>query len=192
MKSKICVIDNYDSFVYNLVHLLEALDVDEIVVYKNDEIDFDAIQSFDKILLSPGPGVPRESGQLMDVIHRFHLTHSILGVCLGHQALGEYFGWQLTQLKKPLHGVPTMINVVADCPIFHHIPEKINVGHYHSWVISPPENNVNTPLQITAVDELNNIMAIQHNELAIYGVQFHPESILTEWGQAMLSNWINL
>ena len=192
MKSKICVIDNYDSFVYNLVHLLEALDVDEIVVYKNDEIDFDAIQSFDKILLSPGPGVPRESGQLMDVIHRFHPTHSILGVCLGHQALGEYFGWQLTQLKKPLHGVPTMINVVADCQIFHHIPEKINVGHYHSWVISPPENNVNTPLQITAVDELNNIMAIQHNELAIYGIQFHPESILTEWGQAMLSNWINL
>lgn len=191
MKRKICVIDNYDSFVYNLVHIIEGLDTSEIVIYKNDEIDFEELRHCDKILLSPGPGVPRESGQLMEVIHQFHQTHAILGVCLGHQAIGEYFGWKLTQLDRPLHGIPTMISVTADNLLFHQIPKKFQIGHYHSWIITPPKDITNNALEITAVDEHHHVMAIRHNHLPVYGVQFHPESIMTEFGREILANWVN-
>src|SRR5690606_14804391 len=191
MKRKICVIDNYDSFVYNLVHIIEGLDAGEIVVYKNDEIDFEELRHCDKILLSPGPGVPRESGQLMEVIHQFHQTHSILGVCLEHQAIGEFFGWQLTQLSHPLHDIPTEVSVIADSPLFHQIPKNFLIGHYHSWVITPPENAINHLLEVTAVNQHNHVMSIKHKHLPIYGVQFHPESIMTEFGREMLANWVN-
>ncbi len=190
MKTKICVIDNYDSFVYNLVHILEGLDADEVVVYKNDEVNLDDLARFDKILLSPGPGIPSESGKLMAVIERCHLSHNILGVCLGHQAIGEFFGWTLTQLEKPLHGIPTTAKITHPSLIFRDIPENFSIGHYHSWVVEPSKNIPQHDLIITAVDQNQQVMAFMHSHLPIYGVQFHPESILTDTGRLMLKNWL--
>lgn len=186
---KIAVIDNYDSFTYNLVHYLEDLDC-EVTVYKNDQFELVDLEPYDKIILSPGPGIPDEAGLLKDVIRHFAPHKSILGVCLGQQAIGEVFGGQLENLPQVYHGVATPIKkTVVDENLFDDFSDEFVVGRYHSWVVS----NTNFPdqLEITAVDENNHIMALRHRIYDIKGVQFHPESILTPNGKQMLKNWIN-
>ena len=185
---KIIIIDNYDSFTYNLVHYLEDLNA-EVTVYRNDEFDIDELQKFDKILLSPGPGVPKEAGLLIDVIKTYAKTKSILGVCLGQQAIAEVFGGSLINLEKVHHGVSSTITIVApDEPLFHNLETTIEVGRYHSWVVNP----VGFPevLEITSIDENNQIMSLRHRILNVRGVQFHPEAILTEHGYQIIGNWL--
>lgn len=186
---KILVIDNYDSFTYNLVHYLEDLNC-EVTVYRNDEFDIDEVKNFDKILLSPGPGIPDEAGLLKEVIQTYSPTKSILGVCLGQQAIGEVFGGSLINLEKVYHGVATNVNIlVEDEKLFEGLEKQIEVGRYHSWVINPegfPED-----LEITSLDENGQIMSIRHKKFDVRGVQFHPESVLTPHGKKMLENWVN-
>ena len=187
---KIIIIDNYDSFTYNLVHYLEDLNC-EVTVYRNDEFDIDELQKFDKILLSPGPGVPKEAGLLIEVIKTYAKTKSILGVCLGQQAIAEVFGGSLINLDKVQHGVASTITIVdPDEPLFHNLETTIEVGRYHSWVVNP----VGFPevLEITSVDENNQIMSLRHRNLNVRGVQFHPESLLTPNGKQILENWLKL
>jgi anthranilate synthase component 2 len=187
-KKNIVVIDNYDSFVYNLVHYLEDLDC-KVTVVRNDEFELDDLINFDKILLSPGPGIPNEAGLLKQVIAKYASTKSILGVCLGQQAIGEVFGGQLTNLEKVYHGVATQINIlVADENLFENLESNQEVGRYHSWVIA----NEDFPevLEITSVDENGQIMSIRHRMYDVKGVQFHPESVLTPNGKKMLENWV--
>ena len=186
---KILVIDNYDSFTYNLVHYLEDLDC-EVTVYRNDEFDIDEIAVFDKILLSPGPGIPDEAGLLKEVIRKYAPTKSILGVCLGQQAIGEVYGGSLLNLDNVFHGVATPIKTtVTDELLFKNLPQQFEVGRYHSWVINP----VSFPddLEVTSVAKNGEIMSIRHKKFNVRGVQFHPESILTPHGKTILSNWIN-
>jgi anthranilate synthase component 2 len=186
---KILVIDNYDSFTYNLVHYLQDLNC-EVTVYRNDEFDIDEVKKFDKILLSPGPGVPDEAGLLKEVIKTYSPSKSILGVCLGQQAIGEVFGGSLTNLDKVYHGVATNVSILVDNEnLFNGLEKQIEVGRYHSWVINPqdfPES-----LEITSVDENGQIMSVRHRTLDVKGVQFHPESVLTPHGKKMLENWVN-
>jgi anthranilate synthase component 2 len=187
---KIIIIDNYDSFTYNLVHYLEDLNC-EVTVYRNDEFDIDELQKFDKILLSPGPGVPKEAGLLIEVIKTYAKTKSILGVCLGQQAIAEVFGGSLINLDKVHHGVSSTITIVSpDDPLFHNLETTIEVGRYHSWVVNP----VGFPevLEITSIDENNQIRSLRHRNLNIRGVQFHPESLLTPNGKQILENWLYL
>jgi anthranilate synthase component 2 len=185
---KILVIDNYDSFTYNLVHYLQDLNC-EVTVYRNDEFDIDEVKKFDKILLSPGPGIPDEAGLLKEVIKTYSTSKSILGVCLGQQAIGEVFGGSLTNLDKVYHGVATNVTILVDDEnLFNGLEKQIEVGRYHSWVINPqdfPES-----LEITSVDENGQIMSIRHRTLDVKGVQFHPESVLTPHGKKMLENWV--
>ncbi len=184
---KIIVINNYDSFVYNIVHILRNIPNVEVDVVYNDQVDIPTINHYDKILLSPGPGIPHEAGQLMEVINRFATEKPILGVCLGHQAIGEFFGCTLTNLDKPLHGVQSKLTVTQEDYLFDQLPSSFQIGHYHSWVISPEELK---ELEVTAKDSKGNIMAVRHPHYDIRGVQFHPESILTEHGKQLLKNWI--
>lgn len=189
MKS-VYVIDNYDSFVYNIIHILEALDISEIKVVKNDEIDFDDLQKYRYILLSPGPGIPQDAGQMMEVIQKCHQTHSILGVCLGHQALAVFFDWELRQLKMPLHGVASTAEILYNKEgLFNNFSNTVTIGHYHSWVVLPKKNSENQ-LLTTSIDAHENVMAFQHKSLPLFGVQFHPESVLTEKGRDMIRNWL--
>ncbi|MFM9987189.1 anthranilate synthase component II [Flavobacterium sp.] len=186
---KILVIDNYDSFTYNLVHYLEDLNC-EVTVYRNDEFDIDEIKNFDKILLSPGPGIPDEAGLLKEVIKTYAATKSILGVCLGQQAIGEVFGGSLINLEKVYHGVATNVNILVDNEnLFDGLEKQIEVGRYHSWVV----NTVDFPdaLEITSVDENGQIMSLRHKTYDVRGVQFHPESVLTPNGKEILKNWLN-
>ena len=185
---KIIVIDNYDSFTYNLVHYLEDLNC-EVTVYRNDEFDIEELQKFDKILLSPGPGIPDEAGLLKDVIKAYSATKSILGVCLGQQAIAEVFGGSLINLEKVYHGVATNIKIqVQDEPLFKGLESEIEVGRYHSWVV----NSTDFPevLEITSLDENGQIMSLRHRTYDIRAVQFHPESILTPHGKKILENWV--
>jgi len=186
---KIVIIDNYDSFTFNLVHYLEELDC-EVTVFRNNEFELDELNSFDNIILSPGPGIPSESGLLNEVILTFSSSKKILGICLGHQAIGEVFGGSLLNLNKVYHGVATTINVlVNDEILFKNLPTQLEVGRYHSWVINPtdfPED-----LEITSIAENGAIMSIRHKTYDLKGVQFHPESILTPDGKTILFNWIN-
>ncbi len=186
---KILVIDNYDSFTYNLVHYLQDLNC-EVTVYRNDEFDIDEVKKFDKILLSPGPGIPDEAGLLKKVIKVYSPSKSILGVCLGQQAIGEVFGGSLTNLDKVYHGVATNVTILVDDEnLFNGLEKQIEVGRYHSWVINSqdfPES-----LEITSVDENGQIMSVRHRTLDVKGVQFHPESVLTPHGKKMLENWVN-
>ncbi len=184
---KIVVIDNYDSFTYNLVHYLEALNT-SVTIYRNDEFELDELEAFDKILLSPGPGVPKEAGQLLEVISRYAPTKSILGICLGHQAIGEVFGGRLINLKKVYHGVASTIKITNPDSLFRDMPDEIVVGRYHSWVIDP--NQFPNDLEITAVDQNGEIMSIKHKYFDVKGVQYHPESVLTPLGKKILENWI--
>lgn len=186
---KILVIDNYDSFTYNLVHYLEDLNC-EVTVYRNDEFDIDEIKNFDKILLSPGPGVPDEAGLLKKVIRTYAATKSILGVCLGQQAIGEVFGGSLINLEKVYHGVATNVNIQVDNEsLFDGLEKQIEVGRYHSWVV----NTTDFPdvLEITSTDENGQIMSLRHKTYDVRGVQFHPESVLTPSGKEILKNWLN-
>jgi len=189
MSNKIVVIDNYDSFTYNLVHYLEALDA-EVTVFRNDEFELEELEKFDKILLSPGPGIPDEAGLLKPAIQKYASSKSILGVCLGQQAIGEVFGGSLNNLDKVFHGVATKVTVTVDNePLFRNLPNEFEVGRYHSWVV----NTINFPevLEITALDESGQIMSLRHKTFDVKGVQFHPESVLTPNGKQILENWIN-
>ncbi len=184
---KIIVIDNFDSFTYNLVHYLEDLNC-QVTVFRNDEFELNELEKFDKIVLSPGPGIPDEAGLLKDVISEFKNKKPILGICLGQQAIGEVFGATLTNLDKVYHGVSSKIFIIENDKIFDEIPSEIEVGRYHSWVIA--KENFPDDLIITSVDENGEIMSIKHKNLDIKAVQFHPESILTPFGKKILENWI--
>jgi anthranilate synthase component 2 len=187
-REKIVVIDNYDSFVYNLVHYLEDLEC-EVTVYRNDQFDIDEIANFDKILLSPGPGVPEEAGLLKEVIRKYGATKSILGVCLGQQAIGEVYGGTLSNLDKVYHGIATTIKtVVTDELLFEGLGDEFEVGRYHSWVVDPTLPDV---LEATSFDENGQVMSLRHKTFDVRGVQFHPESVLTPNGKKMLENWVN-
>ncbi len=185
----IVVIDNYDSFTYNLVHYLEDLNC-KVTVFRNDEFELEELENFDKILLSPGPGIPDEAGLLKSVIKTYYKTKSILGVCLGQQAIGEVFGGQLENLEKVYHGLATPMQILDPTEILFQNLETIQtIGRYHSWVVS--SENFPKELQITAVDNNNQIMALKHKYYDVRGVQFHPESVLTPNGKLMLQNWVN-
>ena len=185
---KIAVIDNYDSFTFNLVHYLKDLDC-EVTVLRNDKFDLDDIEHYEKILLSPGPGIPDEAGLLNSVIKRYASTKSILGVCLGQQAIGDVFGGALINLKEVFHGVQTNITVtVEDEILFNNIEKSLQVGRYHSWVV---DNNLPDSLEATSIDDSGQIMSLRHKKYDVKGVQFHPESILTPNGKQILKNWIN-
>jgi anthranilate synthase component II len=186
---KLLVVDNYDSFVYNLVHMIYNIGVDDITVVKNDKFQFDDVKLFDKILLSPGPGVPKDAGLMPKVIQQFGATKSILGVCLGHQAIAEAYGCKLKNLNEPLHGIASKINFLEEDYLFENTPSNFQIGHYHSWVVD--EKSINSKIKILAKDENENIMSIAHEHYDVRGVQFHPESVLTENGKQIISNWIN-
>lgn len=187
---KIVLIDNYDSFTYNLVHYLEAVHC-SVTVYRNDEFQLEELEPFDKILLSPGPGIPSEAGLLLDVIRTYAGKKSILGICLGHQAIGEVFGGNLINLDTVHHGIASTITLLDESePLFKGLKNKIDVGRYHSWVLSP--TNFPEQLSITSTDENGQVMSIRHTKFDICGVQFHPESILTPDGKTMLKNWVSL
>ena len=184
---KILVIDNYDSFTYNLVHYLEDLDC-EVTVYRNDEFELDEIAHFDKILLSPGPGIPDEAGLLKQVIQQYGPTKSIFGVCLGQQAIGEVYGGTLSNLDKVYHGVATNVTKsVNDELLFEGLENEFEVGRYHSWVV---DANLPDCLEATSFDENGQLMSIRHKKYDVRGVQFHPESVLTPNGKKMLENWV--
>jgi len=187
--SKILVFDNYDSFTYNLVHMIEKLLHQKIDVCKNDEYEIEMFEHYDKIVLSPGPGIPTEAGLLKTLIEVYAPSKSILGICLGHQAIGEVFGASLKNINEVFHGVSTPTQILdANEPLFSGLNSVEMVGRYHSWVIE----NQNLPdcLKITAVDNNNLIMGIRHKTYDIQGVQFHPESILTPCGEKLISNWL--
>ena len=186
--TKIAVIDNYDSFTFNLVHYLEALDC-SVEVFRNDEFDLKELEPFDKILLSPGPGLPKDAGLLLDVIRTYASKKEILGICLGLQAIGEVYGAKLENLEKVYHGVSSEITITDSTDsLFQNLPEKISVGRYHSWVIEP--SSLPEVLKITAIDAENQIMAISHRDFKLNAVQFHPESILTPNGMEIMKNWV--
>ena len=186
---KVVIIDNYDSFTYNLSHLVKELGA-EVTVVRNDQFRLEELEQYSKIILSPGPGVPSEAGLLLDVIRTYAGKKPILGVCLGHQAIGEVFGAKLENLSDVFHGVATPCHIVADDPIFSGIPRDITIGRYHSWVVS--RENFPDCLEITAVSDEGQIMALRHRELNVRGIQFHPESVLTPDGRKMLQNWMFL
>jgi anthranilate synthase component II len=189
MNMKILVIDNYDSFTYNLVHAIKKISGEDVKVVRNDEVDATSIESYDKIVLSPGPGIPSEAGMLKQVITSFAKSKSILGVCLGHQAIGEVFGARLLNMDRVIHGMSTPVHIVSRMTtLFKNIPDTFEAGRYHSWVID--ETNIPDCLQITCVDDSNRIMAIRHKEYDVQGVQFHPESVLTPMGEQIITNWL--
>lgn len=211
---KILVFDNYDSFTYNLVHLVEKIIHGKVDVYRNDELPMEKAKEYDKIILSPGPGIPSEAGMLLPLIKEYASSKSILGVCLGHQAIGEAFGGTLTNLSTVYHGVATKIEIVnressivnrqsltgngepdsrftiddSRNSVFEGLPDEIEVGRYHSWVVD--EKNFPGELEITARDANNYIMGLQHKTYDVQGVQFHPESVLTPDGEKMMRNWL--
>jgi anthranilate synthase component 2 len=186
---RILIFDNYDSFTYNLVHLVEKITDAKVDVFRNDKIELDAVAAYDKIILSPGPGIPSEAGLLLPLIKKYAATKSILGVCLGHQAIAEALGGKLKQLDKVFHGVAMDVKQETDAGfLFPGLPEKFKAGRYHSWVVD--EQELPYELMITARDEQNGIMAIQHKTFDVCGVQFHPESIMTEYGEELLRNFI--
>lgn len=187
----ILVFDNYDSFTYNLVHLVEKIINGKVTVVRNDEIPLEKVNDYDKIILSPGPGIPEEAGLLLPLIKEYAPTKSIFGVCLGQQAIGQAFGASLTNLKEVYHGVATNINIIKeDGRLFKDLPRQILAGRYHSWVID--ESTLPAELTITAKDEDGFIMALQHNKYDVSGVQFHPESVLTPQGEKILRNWLSM
>jgi len=185
---KIVIIDNYDSFTYNLSHLVKELGAD-VTVLRNDQFELSDLEVFDKIILSPGPGIPSEAGLLLDVIKSYAGKKPMLGVCLGHQAIGEVFGAGLENLSDVFHGVATPCHITTDNPVFSGLPTEITVGRYHSWVVS--RENLPDCLEITALSDEGQIMALRHRELDIHGIQFHPESVLTPDGRTILRNWLN-
>lgn len=189
MNPRILVFDNYDSFTYNLVHLVEKILHTKVEVYRNDKIALEEVAAYDKIILSPGPGIPEEAGLLLPLIKAYAASKSILGVCLGHQAIAEAFGGQLHNLSQVFHGVATPVNILnSNAPLFKDMEPTITVGRYHSWIVS--ETGFPEELEITARDEAGSIMALQHKTYDVQGVQFHPESVLTPEGETILRNWL--
>jgi anthranilate synthase component 2 len=182
----ILVIDNYDSFTYNLVHYIEDLGY-QVVVKRNDQISLDEVAAYDNIVLSPGPGIPDEAGLLKEIISKYAPTKRIFGVCLGQQAIAEVFGGTLINLEKVYHGVATTIKIIGNDALFQGIPKEIEVGRYHSWVVDPVLPKV---LQITSTDEHGQIMSLRHDRYDVCSVQFHPESVLTPYGKKILENWL--
>lgn len=194
--TKILVFDNYDSFTYNLVHLVEKILHQKVEVHRNDKIALEKVKEYDKIILSPGPGIPSEAGLLLPLIKEYAATKPILGVCLGHQAIGEAFGGKLINLSTVYHGIATDVKlnggqsaVSKANNVFKGLPDVLEVGRYHSWIVS--DENFPAELEVTARDDNNYIMALQHKKYDVQGVQFHPESILTPKGEQMLRNWLN-
>ncbi|HEY0680107.1 MAG TPA: aminodeoxychorismate/anthranilate synthase component II [Chitinophagaceae bacterium] len=197
---KVLVFDNYDSFTYNLVHLVEKILHQKVDVYRNDQIPMEKVKDYDKIILSPGPGIPSEAGLLLPLISEYASSKSILGVCLGHQAIGEAFGGKLINLSTVYHGVATPVKIVnaeegegVSAPsrrssLFDGLPDEIQAGRYHSWIVSDEEFPAD--LEITARDDNGFIMALQHKTYDVQGVQFHPESVLTPEGEKILRNWL--
>lgn len=204
---KILVFDNYDSFTYNLVHLVEKITHEKVDVYRNDQVPLEKVKDYDKIILSPGPGIPEEAGLLLPLIKEYASSKSILGVCLGHQAIGQAFGGELINLSSVFHGVATPVRIVrrqtsnvrvnedsrltshVSRNLFDGLPDELEVGRYHSWVVS--KENFPGELEITAEDESGMIMGLQHKTYDVQGVQFHPESVLTPMGERIMRNWLN-
>lgn len=185
---KILVLDNYDSFTYNLVHYIRELGYTNMDVYRNDKISVEDVSAYDKILLSPGPGIPDESGILKDLIKTYGTTKSIMGVCLGHQAIGEVYGAELENRKNVLHGIANNMKVTKEDVLYKGLPKEFAVGRYHSWQIN--KDKLGSELEVTAVDDQGCIMSIRHKKYNVCGVQFHPESILTEHGKDLMKNWL--
>ena len=183
---RVLMIDNYDSFVYNLVHYLEDLNC-EVVVKRNDQLSLEEVAPFDKIVLSPGPGIPDEAGLLKDIIEKYGSTKSIFGVCLGQQAIGEVYGGTLVNLDEVYHGVATEVKVTKKDVLFEDLPSTFEVGRYHSWVV---HNELPDCLEATSFDENGQIMSLRHKEYDVCGVQYHPESVLTPHGKKILENWL--
>lgn len=196
--TRILVFDNYDSFTYNLVHLVEKLIGQRVEVYRNDRIPLEKVKEYDKIILSPGPGIPSEAGLLLPLIREYAASKPILGVCLGHQAIGEAFGGKLVNLSTVYHGVATPVRVLRGNggagwrgganDLFEGLPETLEVGRYHSWVVS--EEGWPEELEVTARDDKDFVMGLRHKTLDVQGVQFHPESVLTPMGEKILANWL--
>ena len=186
---RIVIIDNYDSFTYNLSHLVKELGA-EVTVLRNDQFQLADLEPYGKIILSPGPGIPSEAGLLLDVIRTYAGKKPILGVCLGHQAIGEVFGAQLENLSNVFHGVATPCRIIADDPIFEGLAPVITVGRYHSWVVA--NDGLPACLEVTAQSDEGQIMALRHREYDIHGIQFHPESVLTPEGKTIIKNFIQL
>ena len=187
---RILVLDNYDSFTYNLVQYLQEISEYPIEVFRNDKITIEAVEAYDIIVLSPGPGIPKDAGIMPELIGRYAPSKSIFGVCLGMQAIGEAFGGKLRNLEKVFHGIATPVQVtIADDPNFRDLPEQFTVGRYHSWIID--KDDFPGELQITAVDPKGEIMAVRHRQFNVSGVQFHPESIMTDHGKKLLLNFLD-
>ncbi len=186
---KILVLDNYDSFTYNLVHIIKKLGFGEgLEVIRNDKVELESVGKFDKILLSPGPGVPEQAGVMKELIKTFAPNKSILGVCLGHQGIAEVFGAELYNMKTVQHGLKGRLQVGQDDYLFQDIPSQFSIAHYHSWTVD--ETSINGALEVIAHDEEGKVMAIRHKEYDVRGLQFHPESIITENGIQIIENWI--
>jgi len=186
---KILVLDNYDSFTYNLVHMLQKVTGHKVDVFRNDKIDLAEVKKYDKIVLSPGPGIPDEAGILKELVQQYGPTKSILGVCLGLQAIGEVYGGTLINLHKVFHGIATTVNLTAEKDsLFEGLPTSFDAGRYHSWIIS--NEHFPASLRITVVDKSGAIMGISHKTYDVKGVQFHPESVLTPYGEAIIRNWL--
>ena len=188
LKMKLLIIDNYDSFTYNLFHLVEKVSAISFDVIRNDKIALENVNNYDKILLSPGPGLPKDAGIMPELLKKYSSTKSILGVCLGLQAIGENFGAQLQNLETVYHGIATPINIIKEDPIFKNCPQQFTVGRYHSWVVSTKQ--LPSDLVITATDDQQNIMALKHKNYNVRGVQFHPESVLSEQGENIMRGWL--
>lgn len=190
---KILIFDNYDSFTYNLVHVVEKIIHGKVDVFRNDKIAIEKINDYDKIILSPGPGLPNESGLLLPLIKEYASSKSILGVCLGHQAIGQVFGGNLVNLSTVYHGVATNIEIKQERTqskndVFNELPDEMEVGRYHSWIVS--KENFPEVLEITAEDAKGYVMALRHKTYDVQGVQFHPESVLTPLGEKIMRNWL--
>lgn len=193
---KVLIFDNYDSFTYNLVHLVEDILQEKVDVYRNDAISLGEVNAYDKIILSPGPGIPSEAGLLLPLIEQYASTKPVLGVCLGHQAIAEAFGGKIINLSTVFHGVAHKVFIhgntddqLAASSLFNDLPNPFDAGRYHSWVVS--DEQLPATLEVTARDENGYIMALKHKIYNVEGVQFHPESVLTPLGKTIISNWLN-
>lgn len=185
---KVLLIDNYDSFTFNIVEILRQLNVKDLSIVKNDEISVEMAKIFDKIIISPGPATPQESGNILEIIQQLSPTKSILGICLGHQAIAVAFGGQLQNLAKPFHGFRTKHFITEDCNLFKNLPSEFQIGLYHSWVVE--KENLPDCLQIISLSTENNIMSLKHKQFDVQGIQFHPESFITEYGKEIFRNWL--
>jgi len=186
----VLVIDNYDSFTYNLVHAIKKISGLPVDVYRNDEISLEEIEKYDRIVLSPGPGIPEEAGLLLEIIKTFAPKKRILGVCLGHQAIGEAFGAKLHNMNRVIHGMATPVKRTGKKSVlFTNLPESFDVGRYHSWIVK--EENLPDCFEVTSYDTENQIMSMKHKKYDVESVQFHPESVLTPLGEKMIENWLN-